>query len=228
MVFSPVTHVLFDMDGLLLNTEDLYTIGFQKIASRFDKHFTFDLKAKIMGQQGREFADVIIRELNLPLTVEEFLNELHGYLEELFPESSVLPGVSKLLYHLHNNNIPIGLATSSSRDTYELKVVKHQELFSLFKYKTWGSSDPEVKRGKPHPDIFFVAADKFPDKPKPEQCLVFEDSVNGVLAARAAGMQAVMVPDPRLDRGLTSEATLVLNSVDEFRPEDFGLPPYPA
>ncbi|XP_063832598.1 probable pseudouridine-5'-phosphatase [Ostrinia nubilalis] len=226
MSFKPVTHVLFDMDGLILNTEELYTIGFQEVASRFGKTFTFELKSKIMGQQSREFAGSIIDELGLPLTVEEFLKETRIIFEKLFPICKVMPGVERLIRHLHDNNIPIGLATSSSKETYDLKVAKHQELFDLLTYKTWGSSDPLVKRGKPNPDIFLVAAEKFPDNPPPEKCLVFEDSLNGVKAARAAGMQVVMVPDPRLDRARAFEATIVLGSVEEFRPEDFGLPPF--
>lgn len=75
----------------------------------------------------------------------------------------------KLVHHLHENNIPIGLATSSSKETYDIKTSKHQDLFDLFPYKTWGSSDPEVERGKPYPDIFFAAARKFPDTPSPDK-----------------------------------------------------------
>ncbi|CAB3233430.1 unnamed protein product [Arctia plantaginis] len=225
-MFIPVTHVLFDMDGLLLNTEDLYTLGFQQLASRFGKEFTFEVKKKVMGMQSREFAASIIDYIDLPITVDEFLKETRQIFNESFPNCKVMPGVEKLLHHLHNHNIGMGLATSSSKETYDLKVVNHQELFNLFPYKTLGSSDPEVKRGKPYPDIFIVAAEKFPGKPSPDKCLVFEDSVNGVKAARAAGMQVVMVPDPRLDQTQTSEATLVLDSLEDFKPELFGLPPY--
>ncbi|XP_047034573.1 pseudouridine-5'-phosphatase-like isoform X2 [Helicoverpa zea] len=226
MAFLPVTHVLFDMDGLILNTEDLYTVGFQKVASRFGKEFTFELKSKIMGQQSKEFAGTIINDLGLPLTVDEFLSETRAIFDELFPQCQIMPGVEKLIRHLHDHNVGIGLATSSSKESYDLKTVNHQKLFDLFPCKTWGTSDPDVKKGKPYPDIFFVAANKFPDKPAPEKCLVFEDSINGVKAARAAGMQVVMVPDPRLDRARATEATLILDSVADFKPELFGLPPY--
>ncbi|XP_060805894.1 pseudouridine-5'-phosphatase isoform X3 [Amyelois transitella] len=226
MEFKPVTHVLFDMDGLILNTEDLYTLGFQEIASRYGKQFTFELKNKIMGMQTRAFAATIINELGLPLTVDEFVAESQKIFRDLFPLCKVRPGVEKLIRHLHKHSVPIGLATSSSIESYKLKTAKHQELFDLLSTKTWGSSDPNVKNGKPSPDIFLVAAAKFPDNPPSEKCLVFEDSLNGVRAARAAGMQVVMIPDPQLDRALAKEATLVLDSMDDFVPEQFGLPPY--
>lgn len=74
------------------DTEDLYEIGFKKVASRYGKEFTFALKCKIMGQQSREFAKYIIDELGLPLTIDEFLAELRAVLDELFPQSEILPG----------------------------------------------------------------------------------------------------------------------------------------
>ncbi|XP_013186138.1 pseudouridine-5'-phosphatase isoform X1 [Amyelois transitella] len=227
MEFKPVTHVLFDMDGLILNTEDLYTVAFQNIVSQYGKDYTFELKLKLMGSQAHETAKIVVSHLDLPVTPEEFIAQTSKEFEKIFPDTEVLPGARCLIEHLSKHNVPIGLATSSSRESYELKVNKrHKELFSLFPYKTMGSSDSEVKRGKPYPDIFLVAASRFPDKPKPEQCLVFEDAVNGVKAARAAGMQVVMVPDPRVDESLRTEATLVLKSLEDFKPELFGLPPY--
>ncbi|XP_050354543.1 probable pseudouridine-5'-phosphatase isoform X2 [Nymphalis io] len=201
-------------------------IVFQQVASRYGKEFTFELKSKIMGKQSQELASSIINELNLPLSVDEFLLETRKIFDKLVLQSKVMPGVEKLLRHLHKHKVPMGLATSSSKETYDLKVTHHHELFQLFPNKTWGSSDPNVKKGKPYPDIFLIAAAKFPDAPSPDKCLVFEDSLNGVKAAVAAGMQVVMIPDPRFDRNQAPEATLILNSMEDFRPEVFGLPPF--
>ncbi|KAI8437611.1 hypothetical protein MSG28_011876 [Choristoneura fumiferana] len=207
------------------DTEELYTVAFQNIVSKFGKNYTYELKVSLMGSQAHETADRIIKALDLPLSRDEFVDISKKEFADLFPTTEVLPGARRLIEHLHKHNIPIGLATSSSVESYELKTNHHQQLFSLFPFKTFGS-DSEVRQGKPSPDIFFVAAGRFPDKPDPSKCLVFEDSVNGVKAAKAAGMQVVMVPDSRLDKSYTKEATLVLNSLEDFKPEVFSLPPY--
>jgi pseudouridine 5'-phosphatase len=136
------------------------------------------------------------------------------------------------------------MATSSSYENAMLKMQNHAKFFELFSHKVFGTSDPEVKQGKPMPDIFLICASRFKDLPTPEnvietyylklqsvirtffQCLVFEDAPNGVIAGIRADMQVVMVPDPQLDESFTKEATLVLSSLEEFKPELFGLPAF--
>lgn len=71
--------------------------------------------------------------------------------------------------HLHQHGIPIAVATSSSEESVNLKLTNHKELFSLFHHIVMASSDPEVKNGKPNPDIFQICASRFPDKPKPHK-----------------------------------------------------------
>lgn len=76
-------------------------------------------------------------------------------------------GAERLLKHLHATNVPIALATSSSQEIAEIKMANHSAVFDLFHHKVMGSTDPDVKVGKPAPDIFLVAAQRFPDKPNP-------------------------------------------------------------
>ncbi|XP_057370252.1 pseudouridine-5'-phosphatase-like isoform X1 [Daphnia carinata] len=226
--FQPVTHVLFDMDGLLLDSEDIYSRAIQEVSDRYGgKTFTWELKVRQMGLVSADLAALIVKELELPITADEYLAEVGPVNVRLFPSANLMPGAERLLRHLHSKGVHIALATSSSRENYELKTTHHGSVFQLFQHIVTGSSDPEVKRGKPAPDIFLICASRFPEPaPHPSSCLVFEDAPNGVKAARAAGMQVVMVPDPRMDPLLTQEATLVLRSLEDFKPELFGLPAY--
>lgn len=81
---------------------------------------------------------------------------------------SVCLGAERLICHLFNNNIPICVATSSTAESFRIKTENHRAIFKLFDFVLTGGSDKEVKRGKPHPDIFLIAANRFKDKPKPE------------------------------------------------------------
>ncbi|XP_072765831.1 pseudouridine-5'-phosphatase-like [Anoplolepis gracilipes] len=228
MGFKNVTHCIFDMDGLLLDTESLYTIAYNRVIQEYGKTYTWEHKAKIMGFKGSEGLHTIINMLQLPITAQMFEDKLAPIYQEIFPECNLMLGVERLLVHLKKHNIPIALATSSSQESSDLKTRKWKHIFNLFDHKVYGGSDVEVSRGKPSPDIFLIAAKRFPDNPDPSKCLVFEDSPNGVQAALAAKMQVVMVPDPQLPKHLIKDATLILKSLEDFKPEDFGLPPFVA
>jgi len=179
-----------------------------------------------MGLVSLDLATLVVKEMQLPLTPQEYLDQVEVIHQRLFPTAALLPGAERLLRHLHSKGVPIALATSSSRINFELKTQRHSEVFSLFHHIVTGSCDPDVKHGKPAPDIFLTCASRFPHPVEPRKCLVFEDAPNGVRAGRAAGMQVVMVPDERMDPQMTLNATLVLKSLEDFQPELFGLPAF--
>ncbi|KAH0548963.1 pseudouridine-5'-phosphatase isoform X1 [Cotesia glomerata] len=226
--YKNVTHCLFDMDGLLIDSESVYKTIYNKIISKFGHNYEGEVVFQVLGRPEAVGINLIIDYFKLPLSFEEVQLKYHQFQEELFVEVRVMPGAERLLRHLVKHNIPIALATSSSEKSYELKTRKLKPVFELFHHRVLGGSDPDVKHGKPAPDIFLVAASRFSDSNpvQPSQCLVFEDAPNGVEAAVSAGMQVVMVPDSNLPKELTKRATMVLNSLEEFKPELFGLPPF--
>ncbi|XP_073948821.1 probable pseudouridine-5'-phosphatase [Choristoneura fumiferana] len=220
-----VTHCIFDMDGLLLDTELVYKKMVTQLCASHGHKYTDELMMKVLGGTEQRLSEILCKELNLPVSPEEFRNQLLELGDTMLAGTPLLDGAARLIKHLHETKVSFALATSSSERSVVTKVAAHKDLFNLFHHMVMGSSDPEVKYGKPNPDIFLVAAARFPDKPHPSKCLVFEDSPHGVTAGISAGMQVVMVPDPHLDKALTKHATIVLPSLSEFKPELFGLPP---
>ncbi|KAH6942720.1 hypothetical protein HPB50_009545 [Hyalomma asiaticum] len=231
--FKPVTHVLFDLDGLLLDTETIYSQAAQTLASRYGKKFTWELDKRVLGTPDADAARVIVESLGLPLTPSEFFGAVNRICEQSYEHTKLMPGAERLLRHLSAHGVPMAVATSTTPALFALKMARHQDLVPLFHHVVCSGGDTKVKRGKPHPDIFLVAASMFDEKPPPKsflavslQVLVFEDSPMGVTAALAAGMQVVMVPDPRLDEENRRRATMCIASLLEFKPELFGLPPF--
>ncbi|RAO69517.1 uncharacterized protein BHQ10_005529 [Talaromyces amestolkiae] len=206
---------LFDMDGLLLNTEDIYTTITNSVLQEYGKpNMPWSLKAQIQGRPAPEAVKIFHDWADLPISQDEYAAKIAVKQQKLFPEAAPLPGVVKLLNDLHattNTSQPvyIALATSSHKRNYELKTGHVQDLFALFpKNRQVLGDDPRIGkgRGKPLPDIYLLALEtinqelreKGEELIKPEECLVFEDAVPGVEAGRRAGMQVIWCPQPQI------------------------------
>ena len=218
-----IAHVIYDLDGLLLDTESLHERVNSEIVRRYGKTFDKKVKLAIAGRPTLDSARVLVDLLQLPVTPEEYLSERNKLLYPLYPTAKALPGTIELIEHLAKHKIPQAIASSSSRHHFEMKTARHQQWLEVFKTITLGD-DPEITQGKPAPDIFLLAAKRL--KADPERCLVFEDSVAGMKAAIAAKMFVVAIPDPVFDKQLFQEADLILDSMKEFEPQDWGLPGY--
>jgi len=226
-MFKHVTHVIFDLDGLLLDTEHHYSKATNLYLKQFGMEFTWEIKQKMMGRKPQDAVAILVEHYKLPVTVDEYINENKKVMEELFPTANLMPGAEKLVKHFVAHRIPICICTGSTKRNYDLKTSRHKEFFSLFNHVVFSPDDPEVVHGKPEPDCFLVGAARFDDpKPKPENVLVFEDAVNGVEAAKKANMQVVLVPDERMEESFKQMATLCLESLVDFKPELFGLPSF--
>ncbi|XP_021960693.1 pseudouridine-5'-phosphatase [Folsomia candida] len=222
--FHPITHVIFDMDGLLLDTEPKYEKAISTICENFGSKYTLEAKLGALGRTATDAANAVITKCNLPISCEEFLDLMESQYPSVFQHVDMMPGAEKLVSHFAQAQIPQAIATSSKTTTFRLKSKGKEDFFGKFSHIVIGSDDPEVVQGKPHPDIFHVAAKRFPNPPESMQSvLVFEDSINGVKAGLAAGMQVVWVPDPCLD--ITSQnATQIIKSLEDFNPQHFHLP----
>lgn len=231
-----ITHVLFDMDGILLETESVYSKVTLEILQRYGiMEFPWAVKAKMMGTKSIDAARILIADTNLPMSPEEYVTERDRLHSQLFPHCEILPGVLKLVKHLKLNKIPIAVATSSHKSAFLLKSQLKGELFELFDGHIICGDDPRVKRGKPYGDIFLEAS-KLINSPDPKKTLVFEDSPSGMMAGIAAGknspvtkgMNVIAIPDInlRLERDLLQDLAEILPSMEAFVPEKYGLPPY--
>lgn len=213
------THVIFDLDGVLLDTEPVYTRATQQVVGEYGKLFDWSIKGDMIGKSSLEGARYLVRVLDLPLEPETYLERRRPLLDAMFPSVSEMPGARQFVLSLAARGVPMAVATSAEARLTRLKLERHA-WFSAFRAVISGD-DPRVERLKPAPDIFLVAAAEL--DAKPEACLVFEDSPAGVRAARAAGMQVVALPDPALEASRFADADHFARGFSELSLDELGL-----
>ena len=210
--------IIYDLDGVLLDTEPVYTVVTREIVGRYGKTFDWSIKRHMIGRPSIEAARYLVQTLELPISPEAYLEARKQGLADRFPHADAKPGAEAFSRAAGRIGLPQAIATSSERAMYELKISRRGDWFSIFDSVVTGDEE-RVVNGKPAPDIFLCAADDL--KIKPAACLVFEDSPSGVDAALAAGMQVVAMPDPMMSSEPVAHATSVVSGFEAFSASDF-------
>lgn len=211
-LLDQATHVLFDMDGVLLDTEPLYTTAYDRVMAPYGARLDWATKSAMMGRAALTSAGLVIEKFGLPLTPEGLLALRKPILEELFSNAPAMPGAAELIAKLKAGGRRLAVATSSARPLFELKT-QHHSWFSHFDAIVCGD-DPLVKNPKPAPDIFMAAAERL--GVTADQCVIFEDSPAGVEAALASGARVIALVDPQMQRKAYQGAHLVIEKYAEL------------
>ncbi|MBI9101700.1 MAG: HAD family phosphatase [Spirochaetales bacterium] len=183
--------VIFDMDGLLFDTESLYIGESKKIVESMGHHIPDAVYLDCVGASHPRTREILIENLGGDFPLEEWEKRIHHQVIEHLETRGVdkKSGVDGILSALKAQHIPMAVASSTRRKNVE-GLLKLGGIRDYFDYLVCGD---EVKHSKPDPEIFLKAAGAL--EIKPANCLVFEDSFQGIRAANAAGMRPVMIPD---------------------------------
>lgn len=210
--FPPVRACIFDMDGLLIDSEDAYSLVTNQILRENNRpDLPWRIKAQMQGRPGPSSGRIFRQWAQLPISDEEFTARQRELQAEAFKHCKPLQGVEWMLKTLGDqahmagaSKVHLALATSSHRGIYEIKTESMKEMFKVFPEDcTITGDDKRIPkgRGKPLPDIYLLALQTVNERLKqrekkvlPEECLVFEDSVPGAEAGRRAGMRVIWCP----------------------------------
>ncbi len=183
--------VIFDMDGLILDTEKLYLEFGLEVFKDFGYNITEEAILGTVGLNDESTMAYYTEYLGKPVNFNEIFQKIDEKLHfaSVNKEIEIKKGFFELADYLEKNNIKKVVATSSKREKAEF-MLKNADILERFDFLVCGD---EVKNGKPDPEIFLKAAEKL--KANVRNTMVLEDSYNGLRAAKSADMIPVMIPD---------------------------------
>jgi beta-phosphoglucomutase len=183
-----VNTVIFDMDGVIVDTEPVHYYAYMQHFKHLEIDVPQEMYTTFTGNSTKNVYQRVKDTFNLDHEVELLVNRKRELFNDAFDSKAdleLLPGVEDLIKDLHSNGIQLMLASSSAKITIE-RVFNR---FGLHKYFSHIVSGEDFPKSKPHPAIFEHAA-SLSTAPK-EECIVIEDSTNGVAAAKAAGLYCI-------------------------------------
>ncbi|MBU5477910.1 HAD family phosphatase [Eubacterium sp. MSJ-13] len=180
---------IFDMDGLMFDTEKVFQQTWHEIADENGVKLSDKFVKDISGTNGEYMCHVIEKHYGVAdgsIIMKDCMSRVRKKLEIYVPKKK---GIDEILDFFQKKHVKLAVASSSSKEQIRQNLVNSE----LEKYFDEIVSGTDVKHGKPEPDIFLLAAEKIGCRP--QDCYVFEDSENGIRAGVAAGCITVMVPD---------------------------------
>lgn len=204
--------LIFDFDGLILETEEPVYQSWQEIFQEYGCTFTFDLFSAHIGTTDGAFNPLVELESQVgkPLPGREIHQRQQAREMELVLKRSILPGVLDYLESAKAMGLKIGLASSSECAW----VTGHLSRLGLIDYFDSIKGSDDVQNTKPDPELFLTSINDL--GVSPDQAVVFEDSVNGIIAAKKAGLQCVWVPNILTNRLSTDLADIRLKSLEDI------------
>ncbi len=211
--------VIFDLDGLLVDSEPLYMAAWQEAGSELGFELTDEIYYSLIGLPEVECEPIVMEHFGAGFPLADFRDRWKQLWSQRFDagELHAKPGAVELLGALDEANVPVALATSSKRD-YATISLRSTNLDPYFDHIVTAD---DVTRGKPAPDLFLLAASRVDIQPS--HCLVLEDSATGAEAALSAGMSLILIPDLCAPpRTYVERAFLVADSLTEALPRILG------
>ena len=205
--------VIFDMDGVIVDTEPVHRYAYFQHFSELNIDVSEELFTSFTGNSTRNVFQRVNSIFNLNADVEELILRKRTIFNDAFDHKEdleLLEGVENLIINLHENGVELILASSASKVTID-RVFRR---FGLHPYFSNIVSGEDFPKSKPHPAIFEFAASL--SKAPKENCIVIEDSTNGVLAAKAAGIYCVGYNSVHSKLQDLSKADLIINHFNEL------------
>ena len=207
--------IIFDMDGVIVNSEPMHYKAYCLTLKEYEITYPYEIYKNYIGSTNAKLIEDIRSRHTLPCTNDEFIKKLSEQKDFLIDKNGFeeIKGIRALVKTLHAAGYKLAVASSSPYE-YIIRVTKAFEIYNYFDKIVSGANVPNPK---PAPDVFLKTADEL--NLAPSECIVIEDSTNGVRAAKAAGMPCIGFYNPDSGDQILEEASVIVKSFENLSSE---------